>query len=118
MKCKVDSLEGQFDNCKKENEDIKQRLQDEKCAFTAWVSEKDVELSQLKSRIAELMMFSGCLDDCPVSFQSELELYGKLLDSHQTEFSTATGEMKEQSENKRTRTSKTSSVGLSSLTSA
>ena len=107
MKCKIALLEDQLEDLKKENQDVKGKLAEEKIANAREVNfqidinnrntkllqlaEKDAENSKLKNLLPEWAKAgvngtshlggSGCVNNLPVDLAQELGVYRKILDA-------------------------------------
>merc|ERR1719378_397599 len=91
MKCKVALLEDQLQDLKKENQEAKEKLADEKIAKARELAEKDAENSKLKNLLPEWatggvnemghLGGSGCVNNLPVDLAQELGVYRKILDA-------------------------------------
>merc|ERR1711915_254150 len=91
MKCKIALLEDQLEDLKKENQEAKEKLADEKIAKARELAEKDAENSRLKNLLPEWAKAgvngmshiggSGCVNNLPVDLAQELGVYRKILDA-------------------------------------
>merc|ERR1711915_1102688 len=91
MKCKIALLEDQLEDLKKENQEAKGKLADEKIAKARELAEKDAENSKLKNLLPEWAKTgvngmshlggSECVNNLPVDLAQELGVYRKILDA-------------------------------------
>merc|ERR1711915_443434 len=90
-KCKIALLEDQLEDLKKENQEAKGKIVDEKIAKARELAEKDAENSKLKNLLPEWAKAgvngishlggSGCVNNLPVDLAQELGVYRKILDA-------------------------------------